>query len=238
MSAVDSHVASHLFEHVISSQTGYLKDRTRVLVTNNVAILSQMDKIVVLQNGTITEVGTYQELLDRNGFIAEYVREYSEDSKGERMKKLINQTLKVEDDHIPMRPKSRSIDFKYKRGESTDVLKRLIKVEHTETGEVKASIYRDYFRSLTYFWLIMILFGYLGVQISLVAANVWLAVWSNDYLYQQNILNSNSSITIDNQKEIENRNYRLIIFGVMGFLQGLICEQKVYFLKFSFLFLF
>ena len=230
LSAVDSHVASHLFEHVISSQTGYLKDRTRVLVTNNVAILSQMDKIVVLQNGTITEVGTYQELLDRNGFIAEYVREYSEDSKGERMKKLINQTLKVDDDHIPMRPKSRSIDFKYKRGESTDALKRLIKVEHTETGEVKASIYRDYFRSLTYFWLIMILFGYLGFQISLVAANVWLAVWSNDYLYQQNILNTNSSITIDNQKEIENRNYRLIIFGVMGFLQGLICEQKVHFL--------
>ncbi|KAJ6225732.1 hypothetical protein RDWZM_004277 [Blomia tropicalis] len=221
LSAVDSHVASHLFEHVISSQTGYLKDRTRVLVTNNVAILSQMDKIVVLQNGTITEVGTYQELLDRNGFIAEYVREYSEDSKGERMKKLINQTLKVEDDHIPMRPKSRSIDFKYKRGESTDALKRLIKVEHTETGEVKASIYRDYFRSLTYFWLIMILFGYLGFQISLVAANVWLAVWSNDYLYQQNILNTNSSITIDNQKEIENRNYRLIIFGVMGFLQAI-----------------
>src|SRR5699024_1122433 len=46
LSAVDSHVAKHLFTHVLSSKTGFLKDRTRVITTNNISILPEVDKIV------------------------------------------------------------------------------------------------------------------------------------------------------------------------------------------------
>ncbi len=44
-----------------------------------------MDRIVVLKEGQVSEVGTYQELLDNDGAFAEFLRTYltSEEEKNE-----------------------------------------------------------------------------------------------------------------------------------------------------------
>ena len=63
LSAVDSHVGKHIFDRVLGPR-GLLKQKTRVLVTHGISFLPQCDKIVVLKDGQISEVGTYQELLD------------------------------------------------------------------------------------------------------------------------------------------------------------------------------
>lgn len=79
---MDSHVAKHLFAHVLSSKTGFLRDRTRLLATNNIAILPEVDQIVVLSaGGTISEVGSYRQLMANSGKFADFVREHSEDVK-------------------------------------------------------------------------------------------------------------------------------------------------------------
>uniref|UniRef100_A0A8C3KP28 ABC-type glutathione-S-conjugate transporter n=1 Tax=Calidris pygmaea TaxID=425635 RepID=A0A8C3KP28_9CHAR len=70
LSAVDAHVGQHIFEHVLGPN-GLLKDKTRVLVTHTVNILPQVDNIVFLVDGTISEIGSYQELLQRNGAFVE-----------------------------------------------------------------------------------------------------------------------------------------------------------------------
>ena len=75
LSAVDSHVGKHIFEHVIGPQ-GLLKNKTRILVTNSVAFLNQMDYIVVMKNGRISEAGSYKELLANKGDFAEYLMEH------------------------------------------------------------------------------------------------------------------------------------------------------------------
>lgn len=62
LSAVDSHVGKHIFEKLIG-HTGILKNKTRVLVTHAIGFLPRVDKIVVMKNGQISEVGTYRELL-------------------------------------------------------------------------------------------------------------------------------------------------------------------------------
>ena len=62
LSAVDAHVGKHLFENVIGPK-GLLKRKTRILVTHGVTYLPQMDQIIVLKDGEISEVGTYKELL-------------------------------------------------------------------------------------------------------------------------------------------------------------------------------
>lgn len=64
LSAVDSHVAKHLFEKIIGPK-GMLQRKTRVLVTHGVTYLPEMDNIIVLKDGEITEQGTYRELLER-----------------------------------------------------------------------------------------------------------------------------------------------------------------------------
>ena len=75
LSAVDSHVGKHIFEQVIGPQ-GLLKNKTRVLVTNSVAFLDQMDYIVVMKNGRISEAGSYKELLANEGYFTEYLMEH------------------------------------------------------------------------------------------------------------------------------------------------------------------
>lgn len=72
LSAVDSHVGKHIFENVLGPQ-GLLKNKTRVLVTHGITYLKNVDKIVVLKEGAVSEVGTYQELLDKKGAFADFL---------------------------------------------------------------------------------------------------------------------------------------------------------------------
>ena len=55
--AVDAHVGRHIFEEVISSQTGVLKEKSRLWVTNQVAYLLNVDQVIVLKDGQILEQG-------------------------------------------------------------------------------------------------------------------------------------------------------------------------------------
>ncbi|KFZ51729.1 Multidrug resistance-associated protein 1, partial [Antrostomus carolinensis] len=75
LSAVDAHVGQHIFEHVLGPN-GLLKDKTRVLVTHTINILPQVDNIVFLVDGMISEIGSYQELLQRNGAFAEFLHSH------------------------------------------------------------------------------------------------------------------------------------------------------------------
>lgn len=83
LSAVDSHVGKHIFENVISSEKGMLKGKTRLLVTHGITYLPRVDMIIVISKGTISEVGSYKELLERKGAFAEFLMNYlkSEDEQ-------------------------------------------------------------------------------------------------------------------------------------------------------------
>ncbi|KAJ6660365.1 hypothetical protein lerEdw1_017788 [Lerista edwardsae] len=78
LSAVDSHVAKHIFDQVIGPE-GTLKGKTRILVTHGIHFLPQVDSIIVLVDGNISEMGSYQELLKQNRAFAEFLRNYAPD---------------------------------------------------------------------------------------------------------------------------------------------------------------
>lgn len=78
LSAVDAHVAKHIFDNVVGPD-GLLRGKTRVLVTHGISFLPQVDHIVVIVDGKVTEMGSYQELLKQNGAFAEFLRNYSFD---------------------------------------------------------------------------------------------------------------------------------------------------------------
>lgn len=80
LSAVDAHVGQHIFEHVIG-KTGLLKNKTRVLVTHAVKHLPEVDKIVVLKDGQITESGTYKELLNKGKEFADFLVQYIQEEE-------------------------------------------------------------------------------------------------------------------------------------------------------------
>ncbi|XP_044275915.1 ATP-binding cassette sub-family C member 3 isoform X2 [Varanus komodoensis] len=78
LSAVDSHVAKHIFDNVIGPE-GTLKGKTRILVTHSIQFLPQVDHILVLVDGKISEMGSYQELLKQNQSFAEFLHNYAPD---------------------------------------------------------------------------------------------------------------------------------------------------------------
>lgn len=78
LSAVDSHVGKHIFENVIGPN-GLLKKKTRILVTHSITYLPEVDNIIVLNDGVITETGTYKQLLEKKGAFAEFLIHHLQD---------------------------------------------------------------------------------------------------------------------------------------------------------------
>ncbi|XP_060884943.1 ATP-binding cassette sub-family C member 3 isoform X2 [Labrus mixtus] len=76
LSAVDAHVAKHIFDNLIGPE-GCLKGKTRILVTHGISFLPQVDNIMVMVDGRVSEMGSYQELLNQNGAFAEFLRNYA-----------------------------------------------------------------------------------------------------------------------------------------------------------------
>ncbi|XP_029383998.1 canalicular multispecific organic anion transporter 2 isoform X2 [Echeneis naucrates] len=76
LSAVDAHVSKHIFDNLIGPE-GILKGKTRVLVTHGISFLPQVDNIMVMVEGRVSEMGSYQELLNQNGSFAEFLRNYA-----------------------------------------------------------------------------------------------------------------------------------------------------------------
>jgi ATP-binding cassette subfamily C (CFTR/MRP) protein 1 len=75
LSALDSQVGRQVFDQVIGEH-GMLAGRTRVLVTHRIALLPQVDQIVVLNNGQVAECGSYAELLAAGGEFSNLIAQY------------------------------------------------------------------------------------------------------------------------------------------------------------------
>lgn len=80
LSAVDAHVGVHIFDNVIGHK-GMLRGKTRILVTHSAKYLPQVDKIIVMKNGAISEMGSYRELLKASGEFADFLIEYLNDEE-------------------------------------------------------------------------------------------------------------------------------------------------------------
>ncbi|KAJ2960293.1 hypothetical protein NQZ79_g4321 [Umbelopsis isabellina] len=77
LSAVDVHTEQHLFDHVLSNEKGLLKHATRILVTHAVHYMDQVDRIVYLDEGDASQVGTHDELIKKEGHYQTLITEFA-----------------------------------------------------------------------------------------------------------------------------------------------------------------
>ncbi|XP_069720119.1 ATP-binding cassette sub-family C member 2 [Phaenicophaeus curvirostris] len=75
LSAVDAHVGKYLFDHVLGPK-GLLQKKTRILVTHSISFLPQVNNIVVLVAGAVSEHGSYSTLLANRGAFAQFLNLY------------------------------------------------------------------------------------------------------------------------------------------------------------------
>ena len=55
-----------------------------MFVTNSLSFLPQVDEIVMIENGTISETGTFDELKDQDGAFAKFIKLYLENNEANK----------------------------------------------------------------------------------------------------------------------------------------------------------
>ncbi|GAA5894971.1 uncharacterized protein JCM6883_002275 [Sporobolomyces salmoneus] len=80
LSAVDAHVGRHLFDRVIGPN-GLLKERARILCTNQIPFCEQADELIFLRRGVILERGTYASAIQGDTELSRLLVEFGK--KGE-----------------------------------------------------------------------------------------------------------------------------------------------------------
>uniref|UniRef100_A0A8C9SMX0 Canalicular multispecific organic anion transporter 1-like n=1 Tax=Scleropages formosus TaxID=113540 RepID=A0A8C9SMX0_SCLFO len=201
LSAVDPHVGKHLFDKVVGPH-GLLKNKTRVLVTHGVNFLPYVDEIVVLTDGKVSEVGSYQSLQNSGGAFSEFLNTYAkeESSKAELGISLLLPAFTFMVTQTP----SPSL-LNVKAGQ------RLIEKEAMETGQVKFSVYMQYLRSVGWGYFISIFLAYFIQNVAFIGQNLWLSDWTNDSIKYFNTTYPPSV-----------QDMRVGVFGGLGLAQGLL----------------
>uniref|UniRef100_A0A3B3TUD5 Canalicular multispecific organic anion transporter 1-like n=1 Tax=Poecilia latipinna TaxID=48699 RepID=A0A3B3TUD5_9TELE len=232
LSAVDSHVGKHLFDNVIGPK-GILKNKTRVLVTHGISFLPYVDEVVVLVNGQVSEVGSYQSLRASKGAFSDFLDTYAKEQSNQTHSK--EETIPERDDAQADSPPEDAVSFTLKRENSirrsqrgtgsrknstlkptedigeTKKGQKLIEKETMETGKVKFSVYLQYLRAMGWWYTFWIIFIYFIQNVAFIGQNLWLSDWTNDAAAYYNI-------TYPSQK----RDTRVGVFGALGLAQGIL----------------
>ncbi|HEY8398350.1 MAG TPA: ABC transporter ATP-binding protein [Flavihumibacter sp.] len=79
LSAVDAKTE----KEIIANLEAYLKDKTSIIITHRIFSLFSFDKIVVLEDGRITDIGTHEELLKRSEYYQYLYEHQQEEGEGE-----------------------------------------------------------------------------------------------------------------------------------------------------------
>ncbi|XP_066054315.1 multidrug resistance-associated protein 1 isoform X3 [Chamaea fasciata] len=231
LSAVDAHVGKHIFERVIGPK-GILKNKTRVLVTHAINYLPQMDTILVMTDGEISEMGSYQELLEQDGAFAEFLRTYANTEQtmensdinspsAKEGKPIENGVLANEaPGKLMHRQLSNSSTYSRDTGKpqhqsSTAELQKplaeknswkMMEADTAKTGRVKASVYWDYMKAIGLFMSFLAIFLFICNHVASLSSNYWLSLWTDDP-----VINGTQ----------QNTTLRLGVYGALGISQGI-----------------
>uniref|UniRef100_A0A8D2LCX5 ATP binding cassette subfamily C member 3 n=1 Tax=Varanus komodoensis TaxID=61221 RepID=A0A8D2LCX5_VARKO len=201
LSAVDSHVAKHIFDNVIGPE-GTLKGKTRILVTHSIQFLPQVDHILVLVDGKISEMGSYQELLKQNQSFAEFLHNYAPDEDIEEDEPTSEDRLAHGGSPSPPFLKIRQLSVISSDGECPNKMNPLY-----SKLQVKLTVFWQYMKAVGPFISLFICFLYACQNGASIGANVWLSDWTND--------------PVINHTQ-HNVSMRVGVYAALGLLQGLL----------------
>uniref|UniRef100_A0A182JYC3 Uncharacterized protein n=1 Tax=Anopheles christyi TaxID=43041 RepID=A0A182JYC3_9DIPT len=180
LSAVDAHVAKHLFEMCIGNG-GFLKRRnpnaTRILVTHQIHFLKQADWVVVMKDGRIEAQGTPDDLQKR-GIELEHLEPSESDEDNVMHSVSTNRKISHTSTASTVTVDSVTLD-ELISGDDNDQEAAKDKFEASSQGTVPGSVFLQYVSSAGS-WLIFVglvlLFAVTQLIVSI--ADWWLSYWT------------------------------------------------------------
>ncbi|THU71177.1 hypothetical protein C4D60_Mb08t32790 [Musa balbisiana] len=173
LSALDAHVGRQVFDKCINDQ---LRNKTRVLVTNQLHFLPYVDKIILVHEGMVKEEGTFEELstsgihfqklMENAGKMEEQVEEKKGGNSEETAKSAENGDVSKT---VNALSKSEEKTNRGKEGKENLCL--------SNKRNVKQVLYKN---ALGGMWVVLILFScYALTEVLRVSSSTWLSVWTD-----------------------------------------------------------
>ncbi|XP_009882172.1 PREDICTED: multidrug resistance-associated protein 1-like, partial [Charadrius vociferus] len=208
LSAVDVHVGKHLFEKLIGP-SGLLKSKTRILVTHNLTLLPHTDLIIVMEEGRISQMGTYQELLSKRANFAELIQVFSAEHSSEETPPMEVSSSKEEGQLGKSLQQRELLKHEHSSFDQWKILTN--SKEKVATGGMKMSIVLKYLQAFNWRWMWLTVAAYLGQNALAIGQNIWLSTWTAE-----------TAKDSDFTEWKQSQNYKLHIYGLLGFTQGLL----------------
>ncbi|KAF6207172.1 hypothetical protein GE061_018411 [Apolygus lucorum] len=165
LSAVDTHVGKHLFEDCI---TGFLSGKTVVLVTHQIQYLESVDKIILLENGSVKMAGTFREM-KKSGL--DFTKLLSIGDIDDESNSSNDPSLKTRQSSL------QSVTSNLLDGSKGDPAANLEGKMH---GAVKGRVYRAYFNAGgPCFAVFLLLFLFIAAQGLASSGDYWITYWVN-----------------------------------------------------------
>lgn len=225
LNAVDAHVGRHIFDNIIGPK-GMLRDRTRVLVTNKLSVLPEVDYIYVMKDGQISECGTYEQLLKSRGLFSKLLVDYVlENVDGVNISEndrtdLITKELKRIENKLALESSAKKPEEELQRRKSSVKDPKIIDnpktmsqgpggygnltgQEVSQVGSVGLEVHMNFIKTMGMNFMIAIAI-YIMSSAFTISSSVWLSAWSNDSL-DPNLKN-----------DTDLRNLRLGVYAALG----------------------
>ncbi|XP_022166661.1 multidrug resistance-associated protein 4-like isoform X2 [Myzus persicae] len=194
LSAVDTHVGSHLFEKCIKD---FLKEKTCILITHQLQYLTSVEKIVLMENASIKSESTYEELQTSNLDFAKLLRSSVETIS------VAQNTLNVGNKSDPelvfvRRVSEASVTSNIDESKfHQNKLKPTEVVETHTSGNISHTVYMSYFfaggsKCKILFFILICVF----TQVLSSIGDSWISYWANleEHVFR-NVINGPTSVT-------------------------------------------
>lgn len=173
LSAVDTRVGRQLFQKCIK---GYLREKTRILVTHQLQYLENVDTIALLKDGHLESQGTFESLMSSSADFAHLINSYH--SAQEQPKA----TLKC---FLPRTQSQHSIVF---ISESVDGEPETLHEEEIAKGQISFEVYKRYFKAGGSICLrVSVLLIAILAQVATSGVDYWVTFWTNQEGLKQSV---------------------------------------------------
>nr|UAX26432.1 ATP-binding cassette C subfamily [Galleria mellonella] len=172
LSAVDANVGRQLFEGCIK---GYLSGKTVILVTHQLHYLKGADYLVILNNGTIENMGSYDELVKSEkefSFLLSSLQEGESDEKEDSVS---------DDKGVKRTSMKRNISVRSENENPNAEKEQKQAAEERATGNLKWEVVSKYLKSVNSWFIVFLAFATLTItQATATTVDYWVSFWTNN----------------------------------------------------------